>query len=121
MSKHGNTPTAYLGEKFDSKAEKDRYLELLMLQKSGQLKNLRRQVVYELLPAAYGEQAVTYKADFVYETGGKTIVEDYKGFQTAAYKIKRKLFKQKYPDLVFSEVTKGEFTKYSQFRGRYDR
>ena len=119
MSKHGNIPTMYLGEKFDSKAEKERYLELLMLQKAGRLRNLQRQVKYELLPAAYGEQAVTYKADFVYETGGKTIVEDYKGFQTAAYKIKRKLFKQRYPDLVFSEICKGEFTKYSQFGGKY--
>ena len=111
MSKYKNKHIEYLGAVFDSRAEKERYVELLLLQKAGKVSNLRRQVKYELLPAAYGEQAVTYKADFVYETGGKTIVEDYKGFQTAVYKIKRKLFKQKYPELIFSEVTKGEFTR----------
>ena len=119
MNKYGNKSVEYLGEDFDSRAEKDRYLELLILQKGGKLSNLRRQAKYELVPAGYGERAVTYTADFVYDVGDKTVVEDCKGFKTKDYIIKRKLFKQKFPDLVFSEICKGEFTKYSQFGGEY--
>ena len=37
------------------------------------------------------ERKCTYVADFVYQSGSKSIVEDYKGVQTEVFKIKRKL------------------------------
>ena len=40
-------------EKYDSKKEYDRWLELQMLEKTGEIVNLRRQVEYELIPAHY--------------------------------------------------------------------
>lgn len=40
-------------EKYDSKKEYDRWLELQMLEKTGEIVNLRRQVEYELIPAKY--------------------------------------------------------------------
>ena len=86
---------------FDSQKEGTRCEELLMLSKSGIIKNLQMQVKYELIPAhrrsdGVLERAVNYKADFVYEMDGKKVVEDVKGFRTKEYIIKRKLMLDRY-------------------------
>ena len=92
-------------EVFDSRKELHRYEELLLLEKAGQIKNLRRQVKFLLLPSQREtimkkgkprqgkviEREVSYKADFVYEENGQTIVEDVKGFKTKDYLLKRKM------------------------------
>ena len=105
------------GEWFDSVHEYKRYRELLLLQRTGEISDLRRQVPFELIPAQYEdlptgeffvrgerkgqekikrvcvEQSVVYNADFVYTMGGKTVVEDTKSdpTKTKDYIIKRKL------------------------------
>ena len=84
------------GITFDSKKEANRYAELKLLERSGAIHNLRRQVRYELIPAQKKdgktiERACHYIADFVYEENGKTVVEDVKGFRTKEYVLKRKL------------------------------
>ena len=86
------------GEKFDSKRELQRYLELRLLERSGEITGLKRQVKFELVPLQKDEKgkclerAVTYIADFVYkDKRGNTIVEDTKGMRTKEYIIKRKL------------------------------
>jgi len=38
----------------------------------------------------------SYRADFVYVQGGKTITEDCKGFRTDVYLLKKKLMKAFY-------------------------
>ena len=43
---------------------------------------------------------IEYIADFMYEEDGKVIVEDVKGMKTDVFKLKRKLFEYKYPDLT---------------------
>lgn len=82
--------------KFDSKKEARRYNELKLLEKAGIIKNLQRQVKYELQPSfKYNNKtirAINYIADFVYEKNGKLIVEDVKGIRTDVYKLKKKLF-----------------------------
>ena len=40
-------------EKYDSKKEYDRWLELQLLEKAGEISDLRRQVEFELIPAKY--------------------------------------------------------------------
>ena len=47
------------GEVFDSKKEANRYQELLLLQRAGKIRDLQRQVKFELIPAQY-EESVTY-------------------------------------------------------------
>ena len=42
------------------------------------------------------ERECSYKADFKYEEGLKTVVEDVKGFRTKEYIIKRKLLLYQY-------------------------
>jgi len=94
---------------FDSKKEAKRYLELKMLEKAGKIKNLKLQPVFLLQEGFYyqGEaiRQITYRADFEYvNEKGERVVEDVKGFKTDVYKLKKKLFLKKYPDVVFKEV-----------------
>ena len=83
---------------FDSKREANRWVELAIMQKNGEITDLDTQVVFELIPAQRDpvtkkvlERAVHYVADFVYYRGNEKVVEDTKGFKTPEYIIKRKL------------------------------
>jgi hypothetical protein len=84
---------------YDSKKEKQRGSVLSLLEKQGIIKNLRRQVRYDLAPSFYVDgvcvhKALFYKADFVYidETG--EVVEDVKGCRTKEYIKKKNLMKR---------------------------
>ena len=84
------------GEKFDSIKEYQRFRELQLLERAGEISDLRRQVPYMLIPTQREdgkcvEKACHYFADFEYKENGKTVVEDVKGVRTAEYIIKRKL------------------------------
>jgi hypothetical protein len=80
------------GYVFDSKKEYHRWCELRLLERAGKIKDLCRQVSYELIPKQDGERACTYVADFLYfGEDGKLVVEDAKGVRTDAYRIKKKL------------------------------
>lgn len=103
VSKYNSKKTVVDGQTFDSKKEANRYKELRLLEKAGVIKDLRTQVKFKLIPAqrdeATGkviERECSYKADFVYEEDGKTVVEDVKGFRTKEYIIKRKLLLYQY-------------------------
>lgn len=77
---------------YASKKESTRASVLRLMQEAGQIRNLREQVKYLLIPKQEGERACHYLADFVYEDfGGKQVVEDTKGVKTPDYIIKRKL------------------------------
>lgn len=96
MNKYHNRKITVDGEKFDSIKEYRRYKELQLLERAGEISNLRRQVPYLLIPAQYDggkcvERECNYIADFEYIENGKKVVEDVKGIRTDAYKIKRKL------------------------------
>ena len=47
------------GIDFPSKKEARRWMELLLLQKAGEIEGLRRQVRFELIPAQYAPDMVT--------------------------------------------------------------
>jgi hypothetical protein len=86
------------GIKHDSRKEARRWVELTLLQRAGEISDLKRQVKYELIPKQEGERSVTYIADFVYidNKTGNTVIEDCKGFKTDVYKLKKKLFQYRY-------------------------
>ena len=79
------------GQVFDSVAEYHRWGCLRLLERAGAIKDLKRQVKFELIPKQEGERACYYIADFTYMENGELIVEDCKGFKTDVYKIKKKL------------------------------
>lgn len=86
---------------YDSKKEYRRAQELKLLEKAGEISELKEQVKYQLIPAQFEdvngkktciERACTYIADFTYrDKDGKLVVEDTKGVRTTEYIIKRKL------------------------------
>ena len=111
MNKYHNEKTIVDGIAFDSRKEARRYQELKLMERAGEISDLRLQVKYELIPAQYEmkdewvsptrvqqkevcvERAVNYIADFVYKDKmtEETVVEDTKGMRTEVYKIKKKL------------------------------
>lgn len=105
-SKYNNRKTIIDGITFDSNKEAKRYTVLRSLQQDGYIEDLKLQVPFELIPKQDGERAVKYIADFVYYDIEKQIhiVEDVKGFKTDVYKLKRKLFKYRYPEYTFIET-----------------
>lgn len=112
-SKYGNKKCQYNGIVFDSKHEMERYRDLYLLQKAGEIRNLRTQVAFMLIPEQREtshelykagphkgekkpgkllERKCEYIADFVYiDKAGNYVVEDAKGMHTKEYLIKRKL------------------------------
>jgi len=77
---------------YASKREAERAFQLKLMQEAGQIRDLREQVRYELIPSQEGERPCHYVADFVYrDFCGREVVEDTKGVKTADYIIKRKL------------------------------
>lgn len=106
-SKYFNKKVFVRNECFQSKKEANRWLELKLLEKAGQIKDLKRQVKFVLIPAQREqgtigkrggikqgkliERELGYIADFVYTENGKMVVEDAKGMRTKDYIIKRKL------------------------------
>lgn len=101
-SKYNAAKTVVDGITFDSKKEAKRYAELKLLERAGAIRDLRRQVRYELIPAFDVDgkhyRPTAYIADFVYidaKTGAE-VVEDCKGFRTDVYRLKAKMFARKY-------------------------
>lgn len=103
-SRYGNVKRVKIdGHAFDSKREGDRYLELRMLERAGQLRHL---VVHPVIKIVIGGVPVMspsprypkgrqmrYIADFAYEEDGLLIYEDVKmaRHRTDVYKLKRAL------------------------------
>lgn len=84
------------GIKFDSKKEAKRYQELVLLQKTHYIRDLKLQVPFVLIEKSkYGRQ-IKYVADFTYIENGVLVVEDTKGFKTDVYKLKKRLMAEKY-------------------------
>lgn len=97
MTKYHSRKVMIDGIEFDSRREAQRYAELKLLERAGEITDLRTQVKYTLIPAQKKlsggtERACTYTADFVYrDKSGREIVEDAKGMRTQQYIIRRKL------------------------------
>lgn len=96
------------GKKFDSKHESRDYLKLKSMEDSSIINNLQTQVSFELQPKYTTKdgrkiRSISYVADFVYERDGQTYVQDSKGMKTDVYKLKRKMFEYRYPDIIFVE------------------
>lgn len=111
MSKYHARKVTRGGMTFDSAKEARRFSELSLLQRAGEISDLRCQVKYILIPAQREpdtvgkrggtikgkllERECAYIADFVYKQNGVEIVEDVKGYRDstayALFTIKRKL------------------------------
>ena len=110
--KYNNTKVEIDGITFDSKKESQRNAYLELMQKQGLISDLKRQVVFELIPTIYedkvvhlktkdkivkrvAQKAVTYKADFTYIKDGQLVVEDVKASASYAALDKTFILKEK--------------------------
>jgi hypothetical protein len=89
--KYKNTPTVIGDRRFASKAEAQRFIELSLLQRVGQIADLECQPRFPLV--VNGVKVCTYVADFRYSevATGRVIIEDVKGVRTREFVIKKKL------------------------------
>ena len=112
-SKYGNQKITIDNITFDSTGEGLRYKELKLLAKTGQITDLQLQKKFIIVPEIREpdtvgprggvkkgkliQSAAYYVADFVYyDKNGKLVVEDFKGYKTDLYKLKKKLMKYIY-------------------------
>ena len=92
----------------DSRKEAVRWNDLKLMEKAGEITELKRQMEFLLIPPQYEEietagrkkktkrklveRGCVYRADFVYhDKNGEMVLEDTKGYTTKDYIIKRKL------------------------------
>lgn len=136
MSKYNAQKVIYDNIQFDSKFEATYYAFLKELEKQGKIENLQRQVKYILLPRQTDDKGkfkfhpVIYKSDFEYDDCEQTHhTVDTKGFRTADFRIKQKLFyyrtnreiecvtyKEAKKDELFNEIDK-EMKNYFKCNG----
>ena len=107
-NKYHAKKTEFNGRVYDSKHEAERAAELQLLERAGEITNLRYQVPYVLIPAQREpdtigsrggvkrgkliERECVYVADFAYiDANGEEVIEDAKGMKTPEYLLKRKL------------------------------
>lgn len=100
--KYGAKSCVIDNHKFPSLSEGRRYSELKILERAGKIRNLELQVRFPL--RVEGKLICTAVWDFKYFEGNNTVIEERKGFRTAVYKIKRKLFEALYPGHTFIET-----------------
>jgi hypothetical protein len=97
-TKYHNRKTMHQGIQFDSQKEKNRYQELLLLERAGLIRSIELQPRYDLV--VNGHKLGFYRGDFRYEevATGVSILEDVKSpvTRTAVYQLKKKLVKALY-------------------------
>ena len=97
--KYGNRKVETEEGTFDSVKEYSRWQELKLMERAGEIYELRRQVPFVLIPTQKDdrgkviEREVKYVADFTYreKCGNRLVVEDTKGMKTREYILKRKM------------------------------
>lgn len=104
--KYKNVPTIIDGIRFPSKAEAARYQELKLRVKAKQIGRLKLHPRFKLI--VHGTLICTYVADSEYIEDGGLVVEDVKGVETQAFKIKATLFKALFPGYKFRLIKRGK-------------
>jgi hypothetical protein len=111
--KYGNRKTVVDGITFDSQWESEVYMILKDMKRCGEIADFERQVPYVLQDGYEAGRRkilpIIHKVDFkvVLNNGGVELIEA-KGFETETYKIKRKMFESRYPNIPYRVVKKGD-------------
>lgn len=94
--KYRNKPTEVDGIRFASKAEARRYTELKLLERAGEISDLKLQPRYPMI--VKGQHVCVYVGDFEYRDNntGRIVTEDKKGVKTDVFVLKSKLFQALY-------------------------
>jgi len=118
-NKYGAQKTIYNGLKYDSKGEAGYAGELDILLKAGEISKIERQKTF-ILYGKNGGRITTHRVDFLVTfPDGHQEVHEFKGWGTDVWKIKRDLFVDNYPEILYVTITpKGNwFGKQKQLYG----
>jgi hypothetical protein len=96
----------------DSKTEAQRWEELKLMQRAGEICGLKRQVAIGLIGrdgpimTDGGKQQRVYKADFVYVDNalGITVIEDRKGHETEVFNLKKAILSAQGMELLITKA-----------------
>ena len=104
-NKYGAKKTIFNGAKYDSKGEAGYAAELNIRIKAGEISKIERQKTFSLY-GKNGGRVTTHRVDFLVTfPDGHQEVHEYKGFATQEWKIKRDLFVDNYPDILYVVIT----------------
>ena len=114
MTKYNAKKTTVDGITFDSQLEAERYQQLRLLERAGEITDLWLQVELQIyhgrIDADTGVKlkSCSYYADFMYVDKAlhKTVIEDTKGMETPEFRLKWKLAQSMYPEYEFRKVTR---------------
>lgn len=110
MKKYHNRKVIEDGITFDSMMEHRRYIQLRTLLNAGVILDLHVHPSFKLQPGYYSKSQrrkippITYTADYSYLEDGQIVVEDVKGFKTAAFNLKRRMLEYLYPNILFKVI-----------------
>ncbi len=101
MSKYRNQKVVFGNLKFDSKKERDRYVDLVLLETLDVISNLECQVKIALRCGGVDVKSksgrrLSYRADFAYFEDGKRVFEDVKGYDTPLSSLKVAMVEAEY-------------------------
>lgn len=107
--KHNAQKTVLDGITFPSKHEANYYAALKLRVRAGEVSRFELQPAFVLQEAFIRNgkkvREIKYIADFkIFYPDGSMEIVDTKGFRTKDYKLKKKLFLAKYPDVKFTEA-----------------
>lgn len=115
-NKYGAEPTVYKGKKYPSKLEAAVAQQLDLLRSAAnpdeRVFECYEQIPFVLVDKSSAGRAVTYVADFVVRLGEyeheRCLVIEAKGKETPVWRLKCRLFHEKYPDADLRVVKKPE-------------
>ena len=103
-SKYRNKKTKVDGVVFDSKKESETFAELETLLRAGQIAGYCRQAQFILQKGDIERKPITYLADWIiFKIDGTFEIREDKGFMTEVYRIKKKMFQERFPKLKLNE------------------
>jgi len=104
-NKYGNKTTIYNNLKYDSRGEAGYAWELDIRLKAGEISKVERQRTFPLY-GKNGGRITTHRVDFLVTfPDGHQEVHEYKGYATDTWKIKRDLFVDNYPEILYVTIT----------------
>lgn len=99
MTKYHSKKAEFNGITFDSKHERDRYIELVLMEKAKAIQDLKIQQRFPLIAKSKYGREIYYRADFTYYENGELVVEDAKSSITRknpVYRLKRRMMQERY-------------------------
>ena len=116
MTKYHSRKTVVDGIPFDSKLEAERFIQLKLLRKAGEISDLKLKPQFQIFKGYTdpdtGERHGSryYEADFQYLDlrSHCVIVEDTKGIETDVFRLKWEFVQSEYPEYIFRMLKRSD-------------